>query len=78
MVDEPIFALILIESDIERPRILKRGSLGACMDELLELVLMDAVARNRARVEITSTRPDGGKGAVVTVFQGLTLGRGVA
>jgi len=74
--DEPIYSLISAESDVPRPRVLREGTLAACLDELKEAVLTDVVACNRSRLEIVATWRGGRRPEVVTALIVQTTGHG--
>jgi hypothetical protein len=74
--DDPTYALLSTESDVPRPHVLREGTLAACLDELKEAVLLDVVACNRSRLEITATRTGGRRPEVVTALIVQTTGHG--
>lgn len=67
MIHDRIYTLTSVESDIERPPVLATGSLGACLDELKEAVLIDATANNRGLLRITAQRADERPVEILTV-----------
>lgn len=54
MTPESTYRLLSLESDIERPRVLRTGSLEACATELAEVIQLDAVACNRSVLRIVA------------------------
>lgn len=53
-MNDPIFRLISTASDLSRPRVLHEGSLKACLDEMVEAVLVDVAACNRGTLQIAA------------------------
>jgi hypothetical protein len=72
MLPAPVYQLLSLESEIERPRLLRTGSLAACLDELKEAVLIDNAACNRSVLRITATLDDGDARRSAQVVEILT------
>lgn len=74
MNSEPTYRLLSLESEVERPRVLRTGSLEDCLDELKEVVLFDHLSCNRSVLEIVGTADDRLNTPIVEIVTARTTG----
>lgn len=68
------YRLLSEASDVPRARVLKTGSLAACLDALNEEILLDVVRSNAGRLTIVADFND--SGTPVTVLTTTVTGTG--